>query len=64
MYYNTKLKENWFGELVEIFENEEICEGCNGFGKKTIFNEYVYTHQRCQKCGGHGKVNWLQKVFN
>jgi len=57
MFYNTSV-----GYYIQIFENEELCERCDGHGR--LFSKESPTVQRCKKCGGHGKVNWLQKVFN
>ena len=43
----------------ELKEYEEICPECCGKGEK--INPMMIW--RCEKCGGTGKIDWLEKMF-
>lgn len=56
----------YIGSVIEIGEGEEFCEKCRGEGTVIpkrgtgMFNKG--NALCCDKCGGSGKVDWIQKA--
>ena len=42
-------------------ENLEICNLCNGDG--VDFSEDIAFPDTCPKCGGRGKVDWVEQIL-
>ena len=51
----------WTREIVTLKEGEDLCSECKGYGmvmEAVLFEK----HQACIKCGGHGKLDWVEKA--
>jgi DnaJ-class molecular chaperone len=55
---------------MKLEEYEEICPECEGEGSY-VTASVLFTDQsgkplkfKCNKCGGTGKTNWLDKIYN
>jgi RecJ-like exonuclease len=46
--------------MIKIKEGEIICDKCCGFGH--IYSVEIY-NEKCDKCQGTGKVNWIENIF-
>lgn len=57
---NVEIKE--VKSQIALKEGEEVCSNCKGTG---IFRNYVNDRADiyiCQKCGGAGKLNWIDNI--
>ena len=49
---------------MKLKEGEIICDRCNGCGDDPKFTgEKNGFTMDCEKCGGWGKINWIERVF-
>jgi DnaJ-class molecular chaperone len=46
-------------------ETEELCDRCGGVGYVYHSGHILSNHWRyyCAKCHGHGKLDWVEKIF-
>lgn len=48
---------------MKLETGETVCDKCSGTGDDLMYLDKEYYPRFCKKCGGHGKVNWIQNVF-